>query len=205
MDIFALSEPSGSPAAVPLNAKQELRLRTVLRPAELLVWADRPGGRHAGKSVLWSGLFGLIWSVAALRFLFASADTSLVAGIVQYGFAVVGLVILGITYLMWRNIRSNIYAITNERVILISGAGEAGIESHESAHVVLYERKLHADGSGDLVLRIEEFRDDEGQRGFARHGFLGIANLQAVEQLLQPLLKPGALAPVFTKASPLKL
>ena len=82
-----------------------------------------------------------------------------------------------------------VYTITDQRAISIEGSKSITVKSYLPADMASIERVEHADGSGDLVLRSEQYRDSEGDQRTRQSGFFAIDNVRRVERLVESLVR----------------
>ena len=97
----------------------------------------------------------------------------------------------GLSAPLWlrRKARSMVYAITNRRAISIEGTKSITVKSYPAAEIANIERTEHEDGSGDLVLWTQRYRDSDGDRQTKQHGFFAIDNVRSVESLVETLVR----------------
>ena len=132
----------------------EDEIQQELAPDEKLLWSGRPaqGFRlHAGDamaipySILWLG-FAVYWTVTVANM--GAALPSLLVGV---GFAVVGLYLLIGRFCLDAVRRSNtLYAVTSERVIIISGIATQSTKSLSIDTLSNVSLTEHANGTGTI-------------------------------------------------------
>ncbi len=77
-----------------------------------------------------------------------------------------------------------IYAITNERAIILEIGRKKKIQTFTADKLGNLEREENEDGSGSIVLEKIESRDSDGDRRVTEIGFYGIQNVKQVEKYL---------------------
>lgn len=173
------------------------RLQTELRPGEAITWAGQPNpGRHMKSGFkLW--YFFLPWTAFALFWMAAASGFKLprfedgwsLFPLFGLPFLLIGLGGLSAPFWLRRKARSIIYAITNQRALTIEGSKSITIKSYLASDIVGIERTEHQDGSGDLILRTEQYRDSDGGRQTKQYGFFSINEVRKAERLLETLIR----------------
>lgn len=140
----------------------------------------------------WTG-FSLFWMAAASGFKIPNFDSGW-SWFPLFGlpFVLVGLCGLSAPIWLRRKAGSTIYAITDQRALTIEGVKSIKVKSYLAADIANVEKTQHQDGSGDLVLRIEHYRDSDGDARTRNEGFSAIEDVRAVERLLEQLTRPQA-------------
>jgi hypothetical protein len=182
-------------SALPQHLQQ--RLRSELKPGESLAWAGQPSPDRYMKSgfklwfffIPWTA-FALFWIAGASGFQLPRFDSGW-SFFPLFGlpFLLIGLGGLSAPFWLRRKARSIIYAITNERAISIEGAKSITVKSYLASDIADIERTEHQDGSGDLVLRTERYRDSDGDRQTRQHGFFAVADVRHVGNLVENLTR----------------
>src|SRR4029077_15515732 len=67
-------------------------------------------------------------------------------------FVVIGLGIVLAPLWAYLKGRSTVYAVTNQRVLVITGNGTRSVKSYTPADIVSVEHRERPDGSGDVVI-----------------------------------------------------
>ncbi len=169
------------------------RLRAELRPGESVAWAGQPNPSRYVKSgfaiwlffVPWTA-FSVFWIASASGFRMPSFDSGWdFFPLFGLPFLLTGLGGLCSPLWMRRKAHTIIYAITNQRAIVIEGAKSITVKSYPAADIADLERTEHPDGSGDLILRSEQYRDSDGDRQTRKHGFYAVADVRRVERLVE--------------------
>jgi hypothetical protein len=172
-----------------------------LRRGERLTWADYPGPmalvrRDARMS--WIGIpftaFAIFWTWSA------SHDVAHAGSIIELLFPLWGLmfVAIGLSILLrpvWSALkaRSTVYAITDQRALIISGSRSRRVESFEPDSLGNLERTERSDGSGDIILRRAITMTSRSTFSYRRDfvapavGFFGVPEVRRVEDALGKL------------------
>jgi hypothetical protein len=198
MDDRSLFDPDALP--------EDLRevIKPELAPGERLLWAGRAnergslGGIGLLARVIWAlgflivstvcfaGLFGAFGRQFA-RIDGVTATIGLISGIIGFLFLIstLGSWVAGGA---GRSIvQKRCYALTDRRAIVwIPRTGSRAVEVHSFARGRIKDvhRAEYPDGSGDVILTLQEPRYDEVQSG----SFLGVAEVRRVEDLVRRVL-----------------
>ncbi len=173
------------------------RLRAELRPGESVAWAAQPNAARYMKTgfaiwlffVPWTA-FSLFWMASASGFRMPSFDRGWdFFPLFGLPFLLVGIGGLCSPLWMRRKAHTIVYAITNQRAIVIEGAKSITVKSYPAADISEFERTEHPDGSGDLILRSEQYRDSDGDRQTRKHGFYAVDDVRRVERLVENLIE----------------
>ncbi len=163
----------------------EERLRSELRADEKLLWSGQPLPRLFRRQVYMHVLVGFALTSLSLYVCWVGRDwreVRLFFIIFGGSMFLIGLALMCHPIAIHRQARRVVYAITDQRVILIAGRmlGFIGlpsfnIESHIYEHLAVLLRTEHADGTGDL--KFEQLLGDKG--------FIGIERVRDVENLIR--------------------
>lgn len=181
-----------------LPSELQKRLQGELKPGEMLVWVDQPIANRAARAgyglwfffIPWTG-FSIFFTVGAAGFAdFGNGNLYLVL----FGLPFVLAGLAGLSTPMWlkRRARSTVYAITNRRALSIEGTKSITVKTYFGTHIANIEKVEHRDGSGDLILRTDQYRDSEGDRQSLREGFTAVGDVRNVERLLDALIRSSA-------------
>jgi hypothetical protein len=173
------------------------RLRAEIRPGESVAWASQPNAARYMKSgfklwfffIPWTA-FALFWIAGASGFRMPRFDSGW-SLFPLFGLPFLLIGIGGLSLPLWLRYKAHsiIYAITSQRAIVIEGAKSITVKSYPAVDIADLERTEHPDGSGDLVLRTERYRDSDGDRQTKRHGFFAVENVRNVERLIESLIQ----------------
>ncbi|NEQ87268.1 MAG: hypothetical protein F6K26_46760 [Moorea sp. SIO2I5] len=184
-----------------LKIPKELRIKidNELEPREYIRWIEQPIPRFFTASSIGSVLFGIPWTSFAIFWMWGALGFKLPdlrEGIQpQHLFALFGLpfVLIGFGMLssplwVWQAARKTVYLITDKRAISIQGGwSTTTIRSYLPDQLKDIYRKERADGSGDLVITIRRWKDNDGDQRSEEIGFLGVRNPREVEKILKQL------------------
>ncbi len=174
-----------------------------LRPGERIDWVGQPIPARLARKGIAIVLFGLPFTAFALFWMYgASGGFSRHSGFPDDGgftriFPLFGLIpllaglgMLTSPYWLLRKARRTVYAVTDRRALVIEGRifGGITVRSFEPGELADRRRVQHADGTGDLILERQWRTQNEVRRGSPEVGFLAIADVKQVDDLLQLLI-----------------
>jgi len=145
----------------------ELRAQSELQPGESLYWTGVADPARAALSALPAALFGIpfagfaaFWINAAYHGTHAmnksgNSFTGAFSFFPLFGvpFLLVGLGIILAPLWAYLSGRTTVYAVTNQRVMVISGSSTRSVKSCTPADIVSVDHRERADGSGDIIIR----------------------------------------------------
>jgi hypothetical protein len=145
----------------------QLRAQSELQSGESLSWTGTADPRRAALASLPAAIFGvpfagfaLFWISVASRATHAvskSPHNSFVGGFSVFPLFGVPFLLIGMTMVLaplWALLKakSTVYAVTNRRVMVISGSKNRSVKSFTPADILSVEHRERPDGSGDIVL-----------------------------------------------------
>lgn len=145
----------------------QFRAQSELESGESLAWSGTADPRRAALSAIPAAIFGipfagfaLFWMSQAFRATHAMAGNSrnsFVSGFKVFPlfgapFLLVGLAITLAPLWAFLTGRNTVYAVTNRRVMVISGSRSRAVKSYTPADIASVEHRERPDGSGDIVL-----------------------------------------------------
>lgn len=186
-----------------LTPEQEERLHQELMEGEGLLWAGKPTplrtlrgsslAASAGAAIVLLVMLSIFSMFFGRMFFVGFGMTGMIFGLV----ALIMLVSIGAAILrpIWQllNARRTLYAITDQRILILDGVLSQQVTSYGPDDVERVERRTYnRQGEGDLIFRYEtrahRVRSHQGyQRTQYREepiGFFGIPEVRAVEQIM---------------------
>jgi hypothetical protein len=183
----------------PTDAQQ--RAQSELQSGESLVWNGTADPSRAAISSLPAMIFGipfagfaLFWISQAYHATSAMSRSAHNNAFVK-GFSVFPL--FGIPFLLvggfviltplWNYLkaRSTVYAVTNQRVMVITGTASRSVKSYTSADIASVEHRERPDGSGDIIIQTNSLMRTNNSVSQFRLSLVGIPNVkQVAEQVL---------------------
>lgn len=181
------------------------RIRAELKSGETLTWLGQPNPNRMMKSGIVATLFFIPWTAFSLFWMAGAAGFSWPqfnseADMFRLAFPLFGLPFLGIG--IWglsgplrirRNASYTVYALSNQRAFSITGIKSFTVTSFSANDIAETVRTEHADGSGDLVLRKENHKDNDGDNRTKLDGFFAIEDVRKVEKLVESLTRMNRL------------
>jgi hypothetical protein len=145
----------------------QLRAQSELQPGESLNWTGVANPVRAAFAALPAALFGIpfagfaaFWITTAYHGTHAmhksgNAFTGAFNFFPLFGvpFLLIGLGIILAPLWAYLKGQSTVYAVTNQRVMVISGSGTRSVKSCTPADIVSVDHRERSDGSGDVLIR----------------------------------------------------
>jgi hypothetical protein len=145
----------------------QLRAQSELQPGESLYWTGVADPARAAVAALPAALFGIpfagfaaFWINAAYHDTHAmnksgNSFTGAFSIFPLFGvpFLLVGLSIILAPLWAYLSGRTTVYAVTNQRVMVISGSSTRSVKSCTPADIVSVDHRERSDGSGDIIIR----------------------------------------------------
>ncbi|NEP11679.1 MAG: hypothetical protein F6K14_15990 [Symploca sp. SIO2C1] len=188
-----------------LKIPKELRKKidNELQPGEYIRWVEQPIPRFLTTSSIVTFLFAIPWTSFSLFWMWKALGEKLPdlrEGIqFQHLFALFGVpfVLIGLGMLfspvwVWQAARKTVYLITDKRAILIQGGSSITIRSYLPEQLKDVYRKEKANGSGDVIIAVRQWKDSDGDQRSEEIGFVGVRNSQEVEKILKQLAQSTA-------------
>jgi hypothetical protein len=171
--------------------------RAEMAPGETLIWADRPTPRA---SRIWPMmLFGMLVFGFALFWTAQAWQAGGAIAIFGLPFLGIGAVLLAAPWWRPKRARHTVYAISDQRLLIIRGWPTRVVQSFAPQDIGRLERHEREDGGGDLIFLEEDEPQVLGGRHHARRrwrrrriGFLGIAEVRRVEAAVRALQRGEA-------------
>jgi hypothetical protein len=168
-----------------------------LAPGEKLAWAGRPRASALARRASPGFFIGIPFTAFSL-FWVAGAYTATQRDGHDVGpfvfFPLFGLIFVAVGLFMllsplraMARARSTIYAITDQRLLIIEGGSSRRVTSFTAGDIQQIERTERPDGSGDVVFRREipatrrNSISFNGNWGATRIGFFGVSDVRRVE------------------------
>lgn len=195
-----------------LTSAQHSRIEDELYAQEEILWAGTPTPLRAlgGGSLVSAGASaGILVLVLGIIFTFRSMAFSGFEGMPMMGpppaiFTLItlimaltfGLVLLSPLW-QWLNARNTLYAITNQRILILDGVLSQNATSYHAADIERIERRTYGNGRGDIIFRREtrsrRYRTSGGFRRTRYYtqsiGLFGIPDVREVERLIRVTFK----------------
>ncbi len=200
-----MTEPLFDNSSLPPELEE--RVRSELRPGEMLLWVGQPRPGPFLLPTIPIVLFGIPWTAFSV-FWMVMASWIVFGGHPGGGgfplvfrlfplwglpFVLIGLGMLSAPYWAWRKAKQTCYAVTDQRVLIWEPGmfGKVTIRSYGPEALSRMHRTESADGSGDLIFEEESETNANGsirRTTTGRRGFYGIRNVRGVEELVRRVL-----------------
>ncbi len=190
----------------PLPWEAEQMLRAELKREERLIWTGQPIASRAGRSGLPLVLFGIPWTLFSIFWIVMATGItshahfsqssgsfdfmSIVFPLFGIPFVLIGVWMLTTPNRIKRNALKTVYALTDQRALILSPAWRNGVtvRSISPEDLVSLTRTQNTDGSGTLIFtRLSTTQRAAGPNGgayIATVGFENITDVRDVEALI---------------------
>ena len=175
----------------------QLRAQSELQSGESLYWTGTADPARAALSVLPAAIFGipfagfaLFWMNTAFHATSAfhkssnNAFTKSFTVFPLFGlpFLLIGLGIVLAPLWAYLKGRSTVYAVTNQRVMIISGGSNVSVKSYTPADILNVEHRERPDGSGDIMIQTTGTMRTNNSVSQIKVALLGVPNVKQVAQ-----------------------
>ena len=167
-----------------------------MAPGERLIWAERQLPRTGGARALMPAVFGFVVLGFGLFWTANAWQAAGALGILGLPFVAIGAALVSAPWWRPKRARSTIYAISDQRLLIIRGWPNRVVRSFGPDEIERLERREREDGSGDLIFRQEvaPHVHSHPHRPYARYhmrvhpiGFFGIPDVRRVEAAVRAL------------------
>ena len=180
-------------AALPLDLQRVLDEET--HRDEQVTWSCQPGTKRAVRRALPLVFFALFWlgiSGTIAFVIFRDADVPLPAKAFISVFLLIGLLLLSSPVWMVRSAKNTVYAVTDERAIILKKGMSIGVESFGPEQLDHADKRVFRDGSGDLIFERQvstHYSKGRRRESVKEIGFFGIPQVGQVHNLIRDLGK----------------
>jgi len=180
----------------------QLRAQSELQSGESIYWTGTANPGRAALSALPASLFGIpfagfaaFWISQALRGTAAisrGSHNSFASGFAIFPLFGVPFLLIGLGIVLaplWAYLkgRSTVYAVTNQRVLIISGGNSRSVQSYTPADILGVEHRERPDGSGDIVIITNGIMRTNNSVSSIRATLVGVPNVKQVAQQVMQL------------------
>ena len=138
-------------------------------------------------AIPWTG-FAIFWMCGAAGFKIPDFESGMdLFPLFGLPFVLIGLAMLSSPLWVYRGFLRTVYVITNKRAITFQGGRVTTIRSYRPEKLQDVYRTERRDGTGDIIIRRDRWRDSDGDRQSQQLGFFRIRNPREVEQMLRRL------------------
>ncbi|NJN75604.1 MAG: hypothetical protein HC796_04500 [Synechococcaceae cyanobacterium RL_1_2] len=181
---------------IPINLRNKINKE--LQPAEVIIWVQQPIPRFFTGASIISFLFGIPWTSFALFWTWGALGFALpdlkqgpqpqhMFALFGIPFVLIGVAMLFSPILLWQLAQHTVYLVTDQRAISIQDAWVTTIRSYLPHQLQNIYRKERADGTGDVIITVRQWKDSDGNPIDEEIGFFGVPNPQDVENILRQL------------------
>lgn len=190
-------------------SEAQLRVQSELQSGETLSWTGTADPARAALGALPAAIFGipfagfaLFWMSMAFRGTDAmnrSTHNAFAGGFALFPlfglpFLLIGLAIALAPLWAFLKAKSTVYAVTNRRVMVISGSTNRSVKSLTPADITSVEHRERPDGSGDILLTTTAvIRAGNNMSSQMRVALCGVPNVkQVADQVMSLHRQPQA-------------
>jgi hypothetical protein len=179
----------------------QLRAQSELQSGESLCWTGTADPGRAALSALPASIFGIPFAGFALFWItqafHATSAMSKSNNAFAKGFSVfplfgVPFLLIGLAIILaplWAFLKggNTVYAVTNQRVMIITGSGNRSVKSLMPADIVSIDHRERPDGSGDIAITTNAIvRSSNNFTSQVKVALCGIPNVkEVVQQVMQ--------------------
>jgi len=175
----------------------QLRAQSELQSGESLYWTGTADPGRAAISALPAAVFGIPFAGFALFWMNtafhatsamhrssnnAFANSFSVFPFFGLPFLLVGMGIVLAPLWAYLKGRSTVYAVTNQRVLVISGSNSRSVKSYMPNDILGVEHRERADGSGDIVILTNAITRTNNMTSQVKVALCGVPNVKQVAQ-----------------------
>lgn len=179
----------------------QLRAQSELQSGESLYWAGTVDPTRAAISALPAALFGIPFAGFALFWINTALHATHSLSKSSNGFAKSFSVfpLFGLPFLLiglgivlsplWAYLKglNGVYAVTNQRVMVITGTTSRSVKSIVPADIVAVEHRERPDGSGDVLIRTNSTISNRNSVSQITVGLYGVPNVKEVARQVMAL------------------
>lgn len=164
---------------------------------ERVVWSAMPKPRYFAGHSAGAFLFAIPWTAFSIFWMAGAAGFK----IPQFNqgfdffplfgvpFFLIGIGMLSSPLWAYRSQLKTVYLITDRRAITIDGGRTSTIRSYLPKDLKEIFRREHKDGTGDVIIKRDAWKDSDGDKHMQDLGFLRIQNAKSVETMLKEMAK----------------
>jgi hypothetical protein len=175
----------------------QLRAQSELQSGESLYWTGTADPTRAAISALPATIFGIPFAGFALFWMNtafhatnsmhkssndAFSKSFTVFPLFGLPFLLIGLGIVLAPLWAYLKGRSTVYALTNQRVMIISGGSNVSVKSYTPADILSVEHRERPDGSGDIVILTNAIARSNNMTSQVKVALCGVPNVKQVAQ-----------------------
>ena len=160
-----------------------------LEPGELIEWMGMPKPIFFSPVATGAFLFGILWTAFAIHWTVNAAKqaNNIVFPLLGSPAILIGIALLSAPIWAHRRALATVYVITDRRAISFEGLRWTTIRNYPPDRLKQVYRKEKQDGSGDVMIARDVYRDTDGDMQTQELGFLRIPNVRDVELRLKRL------------------
>ncbi|QDV41073.1 hypothetical protein Enr13x_09110 [Stieleria neptunia] len=186
-----------------LDASIPLKLQEIVQREldcdERVVWSEMPKPKYFSGPALGMFLFAIPWTAFSVFWMAGAAGFKIpqfnngedLFPLFGIPFFLIGIGMLSSPLWAYRNSLRTVYLITDRRAITIDGGMSYTIRSYTPEKLNDTFRREHKDGTGDVIIFRNSWRDSDGDKQMQELGFLRIDDAKSIELMLKQLAEPA--------------
>ena len=175
----------------------QLRAQSELQSGESLYWTGTADPRRAAISAIPDSIFGIPFAGFALFFIThayhatsamsKSSHNAFVSGFQVFPLFGLPFLLVGLGIILaplWAFLKggNTVYAVTNQRVMIITGSGNRSVKSLTPADIVSVDHRERPDGSGDIAITTNAMIRSNNMTSQMKVALCGVPNVKQVAQ-----------------------
>lgn len=175
----------------------QLRAQSELQSGESLYWTGTADPRRAALSALPASIFGipfagfaLFWITQAYHATSAmsrSSHNAFASGFQVFPLFGLPFLLIGLGIILaplWAFLKggNTVYAVTNQRVMIITGTSNRSVKSLTPADIVSVDHRERPDGSGDIAITTNAIIRSNNMTSQMKVALCGVPNVKQVAQ-----------------------
>jgi hypothetical protein len=183
---------------LPMEAHQIVS-RELNAAGETLLWTGKPDPVRSMRSTLGHFVFGFVWTAFIINAIVVSHSGNrgesglgklfgmygLISDLFFVPFVLAGAWLLSSPLLAYWAALNTTYAITNQRVLIVSSGRNKKVRTYLTDSINMLERTEHPNGTGTVAFNRASNRDSDGDSRSIDAEFVGIPDARVVEELIQ--------------------
>ena len=175
------------------DSAQQIDL-SLLRPDEKLLWSGQPAPYRIAMQTWPIFIIALPWTIFALYWAatatgFKMPDFSAPNPLIFFPFigalgSLIGLSLLALPFLVWRRARRTVYAVTDQRCMIIISNNRQYVNSYTDQDIGQIKCIERSGGKGDLIFSSSASDAAKDLTRVGKTGFYGIDDVRRVEEIV---------------------
>lgn len=168
----------------------EESIRKELKQGEMVSWKGQPLPWQLTLPSFLIYLFAIPWTAFSVFWIFGAMEQEGPGSwfpLFGLPFLLIGLAMLSAPFWTFMHAKKTVYVITDRRAFTLVKFRGVKITNFHAENLVNWDKTVHQDGSGNLLLKREYYKDGDGDTQIKKSGFLAVKNVNQVESYLKKL------------------